>query len=139
VELFYRLKAEEIAAYLFSFNPEPGTMMAEASRAPISRWRRIQLAKYLIERKGLPREAIQFDETGAILRVHAPAAFVEVCIDEGTPFMTNGCPDKNGTVACNHPFGSYRPGEEFRDYPFRPTADDLHVIRRQTCVEEILA
>lgn len=139
VELFYQLRSEQIAAYLFSFNPEPATAMGNVPRAPISRWRRIQLTKYLIERKGLPREAIRFDDTGAILRVHAPAAFVEACIDEGTPFMTNGCPDKNGTVACNRPFGSYRPGEEFRDYPFHPTADDLDVIRGQTRVEEILA
>ena len=138
VELFCRLKAEQIAAYLFSFNPEPGTSMASVSRAPLSRWRRIQLTKYLIERKDLPRVAIEFDEAGAIVRVHAPAAFIEACIDEGTPFMTNGCPDKNGRLACNRPFGSYRPGEEFRDYPFKLTADDLHVIRGQVRVEEIL-
>ena len=139
VELFYQAKSEEIAAYLFSFNPEPGTAMADSPRAPISRLRRIQLTKYLIERKGLPVEAIEFDETGAIRRVHAPSAFIEACIDEGTPFMTNGCPDKNGKVACNRPFGSYRPGEEFRDYPFHPTEDDLREIRAQTRVEEILA
>lgn len=139
VELFYQLKSEQIAAYLFSFNPEPGTVMADVLRAPISRWRRIQLTKYLIERKDLPWEAIEFDEAGAILRVHAPASFIETCIDESTPFMTNGCPDKNGKLACNRPFGSYRPGEEFRDYPFQPTVEDLREIRAQARVEEILA
>jgi biotin synthase len=138
VELFYQMKSETIAAYLFSFNPEPGTVMADVPRAPISRLRRIQLTKYLIERKNLPREAIEFDENGAIVRVHAPAAFIHACIDEGPPFMTNGCPDTNGKLACNRPFGSYRPGEEFRDYPFQPTAEDLWEIRRQARVEEIL-
>jgi biotin synthase len=138
VELFYRLKSEEIAAYLFSFNPEPGTEMADVPRAPISRLRRIQLTKHLIEKKGLPSEAIEFDEDGAIWRVHAPHSFIESCIDEGTPFMSNGCPDKNGKVACNRPFGSYRPGEAFRDYPFQPEVDDLHVIRGQMRVNEIL-
>jgi biotin synthase len=139
VELFYQLESEQIAAYLFSFNPEPGTGMAAVPRAPISRLRRIQLTKHLIERKGLPREAIEFDENGAIRRVHAPSAFIDTCIEEGTPFMTNGCPDKNGKLACNRPFGSYRPGEEFRDYPFQPTAEDLQVIRGQMRAAEILA
>jgi biotin synthase len=139
VELFYRLKSEQIAAYLFSFNPEPGTAMTSVPRAPITRLRRIQLTRRLIEKKELPREAIEFNEAGAILRVHAPAAFIEACIDEGAPFMTNGCPDKNGKVACNRPFGSYRPGEAFRDYPFQPTTEDLQVIRGQMRVGELLA
>ncbi len=138
IELFFKLFSEQIAAYLFSFNPEPGTEMAEAPRAPIARLRRIQLTKYLIEHRSLPREALEFDAAGALLRVCAPADFIEAVIDEGTPFMTNGCPDRNGKLACNRPFGSYRPGEEFRDYPFQPTSQDLAEIRRQTRVEEIL-
>ena len=138
VELFSRCRAEELAAYLFAFNPEPGTAMAEAPRAPIGRWRRIQLTKYLIEQKGLPREAIEFDAAGTLVRVHAPAALVEACIAEGAPFMTNGCPDRAGKLACNRPFGSYRPGEAFRDYPFRPSAEDLQVVRRQLGAGELV-
>ncbi len=45
--------------------------------------------------------------------------------------MTNGCPDRDGVMACNRPYGSYRPGEEFRDYPFKPTGDELNLIREQ--------
>ncbi len=137
-ELFHRLEAEQIAAYLFSFNPEPGTEMADLPRAPIARLRRIQLTKHLIEQKGLAREALEFDTGGALVRVHALAAFIAACLDEGTPFMTNGCPDRNGKPACNRPFGSYRPGEEFRDYPFQPTPEDIVEIRRQTRLEEIV-
>ena len=51
--------------------------------------------------------------------------------------MTNGCPDRTGKMACNRPFGSYRPGEEFRDYPFQPTADDLAVIRSEAAFGEV--
>lgn len=138
VDLFHQLRSEQIEAYLFSFNPEPGTEMARAPRAPIARLRRIQLTKYLIEQKDLPEEALEFDAAGQLVRVHAPASFIEAVVDEGTPFMTNGCPDRNGKLACNRPFGSYRPGEEFRDYPFQPTPEDLRVIRSQAHVEEIL-
>lgn len=137
VELFDRLQREQIAAYLFSFNPEPGTAMADQPRAPIRRLRRIQLAKHLIEHEGLPAAAIRFDEHGAIAGIDAPDARLQAAIDAGTPFMTDGCPDRQGAVACNRPYGSYRPGEEYRDYPFRPGAEDLRTIRAQLQVEEV--
>lgn len=138
VDLFYQLKAEEIAAYLFAFNPEPGTAMAEVPRAPITRWRRIQLTKHLIEQRNLPRDAIEFDEAGRLARVRAPRALIDACVRAGAAFMTNGCPDRNGRLACNRPFGSYRPGEEFRDYPFLPTDEDRPVIREQLGVEGLV-
>jgi biotin synthase len=137
VDLFYQLKSEQIAGYLFSFNPEPGTAMQHAPRAPIHRWRRIQLVKYLIENHELPREAIEFDAACNIVRLNAPDLMVEVAVNTGMPFMTNGCPDKNGVMACNRPYGSYRPGEEFRDYPFKPNEDDIIIIRQQMRPEEI--
>lgn len=135
IGLFVRLRAEEIAGYLFSFNPEPGTVMADRPRPPMARWRRIQLAKHLIERQGLGLEAFEFDAAGALHRVHAPAALLHVAVDSGVPFMTNGCPDREGRLACNRPFGSYRPGETFRDYPFPPTREDLVLIRRELDVD----
>lgn len=134
VELFFQLREEEIAAYLFSFNPEPGTEMADVPRAPIRRLRRIQLVKHLIETEGVSRDAIELDDAGAIVGFAGDA---EEAIASGAPFMTNGCPDREGKVACNRPYGSYRPGEEFRDYPFQPEEADLAVIRRQLAAEEI--
>jgi biotin synthase len=139
VNLFYQLKSEQIAGYLFSFNPEPGTTMQDAPRAPIQRWRRIQLVKYLIENYDLPPDAIEFDDEGNLSQLDAPDIVVDAAIDTGLPFMTNGCPDRNGVMACNRPYGSYRPGEEFRDYPFVPTPDDLVVIRKQMQLKEVWA
>lgn len=138
VELFYQLRDEEIAAYLFSFNPEPGTAMAGAPRPPLTRWRRIQLTKALVERHGLPREAIEFDADGSLLRVHASRALIDACLDDGAAFMTGGCPDRQGRLACNRPFGSYRPGEEFRDYPFVPSDEDRPLIAAQTAYGALL-
>ncbi|MBM4425188.1 MAG: radical SAM protein [Chloroflexi bacterium] len=137
IDLFYQLKSEQIAGYLFSFNPEPGTAMQAVPRAPLQRWRRIQLSKYLIETHDLPREAFEFTAEGELVRLNAPDLTVEVALHTGLPFMTNGCPDQNGVMACNRPYGSYRPGEDFRDYPFAPEADDLIQIRQQMRLEEI--
>ena len=131
VDMFYKCFSQKIACYLFSFNPEPGTMMENTPRQPIKRHRRVQLAKYLIEEKGLNHEAIQFDENGFISAIETENTFIRNTIDEGLPFMTNGCPDRDGVMACNRPYGSYRPGEEYRDYPFKPTGDELNIIQEQ--------
>lgn len=138
VDLFYTLKAEQIACYLFSFNPEPGTAMQHVPRSPIHRHRRIQLVKTLIENYDLPPEALEFDEQDNIARIDAPKTLLDKVVNSGLPFITNGCPDRHGNLACNRPYGSYRPGEEFRDYPFQPAGDDLVVIQRQIRLDEIV-
>ncbi len=52
--------------------------------------------------------------------------------------MTDGCPNRAGEVACNRPFGSYRPGEEFRDYPFLTQDSDIATIREQMELGQVL-
>ncbi len=131
VNLFYQLRAEEIAGYLFSFNPEPGSAMQNMERQPIRRWRRVQLVKHLVENTDLAREAILFDAQGNIASLNLPVERLDATIRSGLPFMTNGCPNREGTLACNRPYGSYRPGEEFRDYPFVPDQNDVALIREQ--------
>ncbi|MFQ5943397.1 MAG: radical SAM protein [Anaerolineales bacterium] len=137
VDLFYQLRSEQIAGYLFSFNPEPGTEMQNVERAPTHRLRRIQLVKHLIEERDLPREVFTFDRSGSLVGLEAPKTTVEVTIDTGLPFMTDGCPDRVGELACNRPYGSYRPGEEYRDYPFRPNSRDLIQIRQEMRLEQV--
>lgn len=137
VEIFYNCHAQQIAAYLFSFNPEPGTVLEEKPREPIDRHRRIQLVKHLIEHEGLERSAITFDDEGMIDQLDALEAMVAPAVNTGIPFMTDGCPDRHGVMACNRPCGSYRPGEEYRDYPFKPEEHDVAVIRNQMRLHEI--
>ena len=54
---------------------------------------------------------------------------VERSVASGIPFMTNGCPGAGGEPGCTRPYGSYRPSEPIRDFPFLPDADDLAGIR----------
>ena len=139
IELFFQLREEEIAGYVFSFNPEPGTRMHGVDRAPIERLRRIQLAKHLIEEEGLAPGAVSFSAAGAIERIDAPGVVVDAATESGVPFMTDGCPNRAGEVACNRPYGSYRPGEAFRDYPFAPNEEDVATIRAEMQLSEVLA
>jgi biotin synthase len=51
-------------------------------------------------------------------------------VADGQAFMTDGCPGGKGRPGCTRPFGSYRPTDPFRDYPFAPEASDLAEIRQ---------
>ena len=51
--------------------------------------------------------------------------------------MTNGCPGAGGEPGCTRPYGSYRPSEPIRDFPFLPDADDLAGIRSDLALEEL--
>ncbi len=130
-DMIFQLKSEQIAGYLFSFNPEPGTAMQDVPRAPLERWRRIQYIKYLIENFDLSPDALEYSDSGELLKLTPPADAARLAFESGHAFMTNGCPDREGVMACNRPYGSYRPGEEFRDYPFVPDADERKTIAKQ--------
>ena len=83
------------------------------------------------------QNTIEFDDNGAIRSIDAPLELLDRVTNQGVAFMTDGCPDRQGEMACNRPYGSYRPGEEFRDYPFLPEASDLEVIRGEMKLDEV--
>ncbi len=142
VDMFFQLKDNQILPYLFSFNPEPDSRMGNVDKASITRWRRIQLVKHLIEKHDLSPDAIQYDEQHGIQRLDARGQAISSALnslDAGIPFMTNGCPAEGGEEAgCSRPYGSYRPSESFRDFPFQPEEDDLTLIRKELALEEIV-
>ena len=131
VELFCLLRDKQIFSYLFCFNPEPDSRMAEDPKSPITRWRRVQLARHLVEESGYGMDDFSFDDDGNLIDMGSDTATVTAAIDTGIPFMTNGCPGENGEPGCTRPYGSYRPSEPFRDFPFQPNDDDLAEIRGQ--------
>lgn len=135
IEACFRLRAMQVSSYLFSFYPEPGSSMARARRPSLVRWRRLQLVTHLIERYNLQPEQLRYDTRGRLVRVEIDPVHVRAALAHGEPFMTQGCPGEDGGPACTRPFGSYRPGEPFRDYPFAPEAEDLKQIERQLRLE----
>ncbi|RMG64911.1 MAG: radical SAM protein [Calditrichaeota bacterium] len=131
IDMFYYLKEREIFAYLFCFNPEPDSRMGNEPKPHLTRWRRIQLVKWLIEERDLPREKLEFDAEGNLVYLKWPRQKVQEAIALGVAFMTNGCPGEHGEPGCTRPYGSYRPSEPYRDYPFLPDPEDLRQITEQ--------
>lgn len=135
---FERLLERQIFSYLFCFNPEPDSRMAAHPKSSVRRWRRVQLAKFLLEECGLEPPAFDYADDGALARIHAPAELVERVVRDGHAFMTNGCPGAGGEPGCTRPMGSWRPSEAPRDYPWQPTDADRAAVRDQLRLEEIL-
>ncbi|HEX9030475.1 MAG TPA: radical SAM protein [Streptosporangiaceae bacterium] len=138
IEIFTRLRDQQIFSYLFCFNPEPDSRMASHPKSPLVRWRRIQLAKHLIETEGYDLSQFDFDADGSLAHLRASKSAVDTVVSQGVAFMTNGCPGEQGEPGCTRPYGSYRPSEPFRDYPFLPAEADLDEIRAQLRLDEVL-
>jgi len=136
--MFAALRERQVFSYLFCFNPEADSRMASQPQPELGRWRRVQLARHLVEVEGCGLEHFSFDEQGAISRLRMDGGAVEEIVAQGTAFMTNGCPGGDGAPGCTRPYGSYRPVEAFRDYPFVPVASDLEEVAQQLRLDELV-
>jgi biotin synthase len=133
-----RVKDTGGGTHLFSFYPEGNSRMARHPPPRMDTYRRVQLARYLID-EGLSRaDRFVFDELDRVEDFGMHPEELERIIDTGEPFRTSGCVGRDGGVACNRPFGNSPPGPDIRNYPFPPTPEDVARIRSQMvrCVGE---
>ncbi|AEJ38958.1 Radical SAM domain protein [Sulfobacillus acidophilus TPY] len=120
-----------VVTHVFSFNPEPSTLLGDYPQPPIGHYRRIQLGRYLINELGVNVAHFRFNQAGQVASYQVDPDWLDRIIESGRPFMTSGCPDETGETACNRPYGNGRPSEKIRNFPFAPTADDIRDIREQ--------
>lgn len=128
----YRLGA---MTHLFSFFPEGGSVLQNNPQPPLAQYRRIQLARYLINEGITDIPDILFSPEGRIIYFGLD---IEPYLQRGEAFMTSGCPDQEGKVACNRPFGNERASEPMRNYPFPPGPEDIKKILPQIWDDEIV-
>ncbi len=119
--------------HLFSFYPEPSSALRNHPRPTIPTYRRIQLARYMIDEGATHITKMKFDDRD---RVTDFGADTEEFVESGRPFMTSGCVGNDGEVACNRPFANERPSEEFRNFPFVPTPEEIEAIRDELVTYE---
>jgi biotin synthase len=117
--------------HLFSFYPEPGSQMVDHPMPDMDHYRRIQLARYLIDKNLSHAKRFVYDKIQKIIDFGVPAGKLYEVISSGEPFRTSGCEGKDGQVACNRPFANSRPGPGIRNYPFALTKIDIELIRKQ--------
>jgi biotin synthase-related radical SAM superfamily protein len=114
--------------HLFSFFAEPGSKLEKNKQPPWPSYLRVQLARYLLEERAISASNMVFDKDGHIIDFGLPKDNVNEIINLGIPFMTGGCLDEAGEVACNRPFGNCLPGEKQWNYPYLPNEEELKLI-----------
>jgi biotin synthase-related radical SAM superfamily protein len=117
--------------HLFCFFPEKFSALGDQTQPAPSGYRRIQLARWLIDHDEARAENMSFDQEGKLRDFGVDDAALEAAIALGKPFMTSGCPGASGEVACNRPFGNEKPGPDLRNYPFMLNDEDLGLVREQ--------
>lgn len=119
-------------SHLFCFFPEKGSLMDHLPATPRDQWRRVQLARYLIDYRDVRIDHMRFDDKGRVADFGVPAQELDTIIDEGIAFRTSGCPGKFRTdvSACDRPYGD-SPPSNIASYPFQPGAGDMRKIRHQ--------
>ncbi len=121
--------------HLFSFFPEEGSLLESHPQPPIGKYRRIQLARYLINKGYSKYSCMEFDEQGRIIDFGIDKELYDSIVETGLPFMTSGCSSKNRENACNRPFSDFTPYQaligEMRNYPFKPCKEDVEIIKKQ--------
>ena len=132
LELVQRLVDLGGHSHMFCFFPEQGSLMDHLPATPRDQWRRVQLARYLIDYAGVRVGQMSFDEHGRVSDFGLPAAELDGIINDGVAFRTSGCPGKfrDDVSACDRPYGD-SPPSNIASYPFQPNRKDLQKIRRQ--------
>jgi biotin synthase len=125
--------------HMFAFFPERGSLMEDWPAVDRGQWRRVQLARYLIDYRGVRFDAMNFDEAGQVMAFGISETDLQTVIESGKPFRTSGCPGKEDDVsACNRPYGDSSP-TDILSFPFAPAKRDVARIRRQMNGERVKA
>jgi lipoyl synthase len=119
-------------SHMFCFFPENGSLMDHLPATPRDQWRRVQLARYLIDYAGVRLEQMRFDGEGRVVDFGLSRAELDGVINAGIAFRTSGCPGKfrDDLSACDRPYGD-SPPTNIASFPFQPNGTDLRRIRRQ--------
>ncbi|ASJ05983.1 radical SAM protein [Thermococcus pacificus] len=113
IETIARAYGMDAEVSLFAFTPVKGTRLENARPPSLERYRRIQLARYLLEKGLSSPEDFEFDENGNLIGLGVPKEkLVELIPLE--VFTTHGCP------GCNRPYYNERPKREPYNFPVKP-------------------
>jgi biotin synthase len=127
-EMIQRMHDLGLVVGLFAFTPVRGARMEDVSPPPISTYRRMQVAQYLITNSLAHVGDFAFSPTGQLLSFSLPR-LPEILAD-GVAFQTSGCPD------CNRPFYNERPGGPMYNYPMPLTSPQIEAaiedVKRET-------
>ena len=128
IQFLQKFYDQNITVGLFAFTPVKGTTLEKRPQPDIESYRRIQLARYLINAGKTSFSKITFskkvEQRDQILDFGVKKGELEKIISYGKPFRTSGCPH------CNRPFYNESPGKDMYNFPSELTEEDIAVVRK---------
>ncbi len=126
VRAMYRAIASGITVALFAFTPVRGTLLEHRSPPDLAFYRRMQLARFLMQERGARPEDFRFGRGGI------ESLGIDVGIEDlALAFRTSGCPD------CNRPYYNERPDETPYNYPRPLETSEVVEAARSTGILDV--
>lgn len=119
-------------SHMFAFFPERGSLMEDWEAVPFDQWRRVQLARFLIDYRQISINDMGFNAQGQVIDFGVNPDVLTALVDSGKPFRTSGCPGKHDPEisACDRPYGDSTP-QQIRSYPFPLLQFDVRRVKQQ--------
>lgn len=138
LEVAQKIKDRGGHNHMFAFFPESGSMMEDWPAVDKAQWRRVQLARFIIDYAGGHSNDMLFDAMGRVVGFGMAHADLAQLIASGKPFQTSGCPGKDDeeVSACNRPYGDSCPSD-ILSFPFALNRKDVEIVERQMNGENI--
>lgn len=125
INLYSKLVKMGIRVSLFAFMPIPGTAMESSERASYKNYHKIQLSAYLLRKKLVSIEIMNFDENENIIGFGIDSEHLEKIILTGEPFRNFGCP------GCNRVYYDNDASERFYSYPRKLKENEIKIIEKE--------
>lgn len=129
VELLKKFHKNKIIVALFAFTPVPGTALARQKPPQLVKYRRIQLARFLIT--GNWQHQFKFNKRGELISVGWKKKDLIEKFCGTSLFQTCGC------SGCNRPYYNERPGKKLYNYPYRLSNDEFRQAIEEMDLEKI--
>jgi biotin synthase len=122
-------------SHMFCFFPEKGSLMDHLPATPRDQWRRVQLARYLLDYCDIRYDQMSFDDEGRVVGYGMDEKELDVIINAGIAFRTSGCPGKlqDDISACDRPYGD-SPVSDIASYPFALNKKDIKKVRKDLSI-----
>ncbi|MFX1341904.1 MAG: radical SAM protein [Promethearchaeota archaeon] len=126
ITFFQEFTDQGITIGLFPFTPISGTALAKRQRPSIRRYRRIQVAHFLIQNQLAHLNQMKFNSPQKqLVHIDLPSETLREVIECGIAFQTSGCP------SCNRPFFTENPSGPLYNYSRPPNESEIKEIRNQ--------
>jgi len=113
-----------VSPALFAFTPIPGTQLEKGDSPPISRYRLMQTARFIIVNGPARFEDMKFDASEALVDFGVSREELRHLIRSGLPYLTSGCP------SCNRPFYNEKPSGPLYNFPRPLRPSEIEEIER---------